>query len=65
MKNLNTLIAPHGLEFIKGEGYFYFMELDNHEVNTVPDSIYVYALNQAPWEFWEKLMQEAIKQSKE
>jgi len=65
MKNLNALLKPHGLEFVKGAGYFYFMELDNCDVKRIPDSIYIYALKQGNWEYWEREMQDAIKQSKE
>lgn len=65
MKNLNEILEPHGLELVKGAGYFYFMELDGCDVVRVPDSIYVYALNQGDWFFWENLMSEAIIQSKE
>lgn len=64
MKNLNALVKPHGLEFVKGEGYFYFVELDGSQVNNIPDSIPVYALRQQTWTEWERDMQDAIKQSK-
>ena len=63
MKNLNDLLKPHGLEFVKGEGYFYFQELDGCSVKTIPDSIGVYALRQGTWQQWERDMQDAIKQS--
>ena len=65
IKNLNKILEPHGLELIKGYGYFYFSELDGCDVARIPDSIYVYALNQGDWFFWENLMSEAIIQSKE
>ena len=64
MKNLNDLLKPHGLGLFKGEGYFYFQELDGCSVNTIPDSIGVYALRQGTWQQWERDMQDAIKQSK-
>ena len=64
MKNINSILKPHGLEFIKGNGYFYFMELDGCKVDTIPESILVYALNQQTWKQWESDMEDAIQQSK-
>ncbi len=63
MKNLNAILKPHGLEFVKGNGYFYFASLKGCEVNTIPESILVYALRQQTWKQWENDMECAIKQS--
>ncbi len=63
MKNLNAILKPHGLEFVKGRGYFYFVELEGYEVNTVPESIMVYALRQQTWKEWKHDMEDAVKQS--
>ena len=63
MKKLNAIVAPHGLEFVKGRGYFYFMELEGCEVKNIPDSIFVYSLAHQTWEQWENDMRDAIGQS--
>ena len=68
MKKLNAIVAPHGLEFVKGRGYFYFTlgELYvNGEPKVIPDSIYVYALGHQTWQQWEKDMHDAIRESME
>ena len=64
LKNLNALLKPHGLEMIKGKGYFYFMELEGCSLKNIPKSIYCNSMNQGTWEQWEQDIKEAIKQSK-
>ena len=75
MKKLNAIVAPHGLEFVKGRGYFYFTFRPPESVTqwenctsipkVIPDSIYVYALGHQTWEQWEKDMHDAIRESME
>ena len=64
MNNLNALLKPHGLELVKGNGYFYFAELEGCQVKNIPDSIYCHALNHGTWKQWERDMEDAIEQSK-
>ncbi len=64
MNNLNALLKPHGLEIVKGDGYFYFHRLLGCQVKNIPNSIYCHALSQGTWKQWKRDMEDAIEQSK-
>lgn len=51
---LNKEIAHHGVELVKGRGYFYFASLDDRCIaeRAQPASIYVYAFNHADAAWW-------------
>tara|TARA_B100001094_G_C18160751_1_gene789161 strand:- start:239 stop:481 length:243 start_codon:yes stop_codon:yes gene_type:complete len=63
IKNLNAYIQARysdlGLEFVKGEGYFYFVGNDDLYV----ESIMVYALNRCGYAKWCEMIDGQIYQA--
>ena len=63
IKNLNAYIQARypdlDLEFVKGEGYFYFAG------DPYVESIYVYALNQCGYDKWCEMIDGALERALE
>ena len=61
IKNLNAYIQARysdlDLEFVKGEGYFYFAG------DPYVESIYVYALNQCGYDKWCEMIDGALERA--
>ena len=73
LKKVNKAIASYGYELVRGEGYFYFVPLnDNYasldlgEDNYQPqsDSVYVYRLNHLTLENWVNELETKIENLK-
>jgi hypothetical protein len=62
IKTLNAEIAKHGVELVKGEGYFYFASLDDRCIAQAKDleSIYVCHFNQMTPAQWRSTVAASI-----
>lgn len=50
LRSVNKALAPHNVELVKGEGYFYYTFDDGKFFET--ESVYVFTLNQLSFDRW-------------
>lgn len=60
IKQVKNMAKKYGLNFHKGNGYFYFM----HPTKSIEGSIYVYTLNQLTLDEWEQEAKDILEKHK-
>lgn len=60
INKVNAAIEKHGVELVKGNGYFYFMDTGEEFVADRIDSVYSTTLRALSLESWVKHVEDAL-----